>query len=150
MDDIDREILTLLQADATTPSAEMAEQLGLSSATLWRRIKSLEAVGILRGRVALADPGKCGLGTAVLIGVTLKDHSPERRAAFERMVSTTPQIMECQSVSGPHDYRLMVRVSTIAAYEAFLMNRILDHPEVASAETSFVLREIKYTTALPL
>ncbi|MEM7615247.1 MAG: Lrp/AsnC ligand binding domain-containing protein, partial [Pseudomonadota bacterium] len=80
----------------------------------------------------------------------LVEHSPETRAAFERIVRTRAEIQECYAVSGSHDYQLLIRVRDIAAYERFLMEALLGHPAVASANTSFVLRQLKFTTALPL
>ena len=146
----DTEILALLQRDATLTHQALAERTGMSAATVWRRVQSLEAAGLIARRVALVDPGKAGLKTTVLTAVRLVSHGAENRAAFERLVATAPEILECYSVSGAHDYTLLIRVRDIEAYEQFLMNRLLAHAEVASAETSFVLRQIKYETALPI
>ncbi|MEM9794388.1 MAG: Lrp/AsnC family transcriptional regulator [Pseudomonadota bacterium] len=146
----DTALLTHLQRDATLSHQALAELTGMSATTVWRRIQSLEASGILRARVALVDPDKAGLTTTVLTEVSLVKHSGENRAAFERIVQSTPEIQECYSVSGSHDYRLLIRVRDIQAYERFLMDVLLEHPAVASANTSFVLRQLKYTTALPL
>lgn len=122
----------------------------MSPATAWRRVQSLEAAGILLGRVALVDPKRAGLATTVMTEVTLTGHSRENREGFERLVETSPEILECYAVSGGHDYRLLIRVRDIEAYERFLMDVLLAHPAVSNAATSFVLRQIKYTTALPL
>ncbi|MEO1314418.1 MAG: Lrp/AsnC family transcriptional regulator [Pseudomonadota bacterium] len=150
MDAQDTALLTHLQRDATLSHQTLAELTGMSTTTVWRRIQSLEASGILTARVALVDPEKAGLGTAVLTDVSLVEHSPETRAAFERIVRTRAEIQECYAVSGSHDYQLLIRVRDIAAYERFLMEALLGHPAVASANTSFVLRQLKFTTALPL
>jgi len=146
----DADILNHLQRDATLSHQALAERTGMSAATVWRRVQALEKAGIIEKRVALVDPPKAGLTTTVLTAVRLVSHGAENRAAFERLVATVPEILECYSVSGGHDYTLLVRVRDISAYEHFLMNGLLAHAEVASAETSFVLRQIKYETALPV
>ena len=150
MNSQDIEILNHLQRDATMSHQALGEATGMSAATVWRRVQALEKAGIISRRVALVDPVKAGLTTTVLTAVRLVSHGAENRAAFERLVDTAPEILECYSVSGGHDYTLLIRVRDIEAYEHFLMNRLLAHAEVASAETSFVLRQIKYQTALPL
>ncbi|MEM7614704.1 MAG: Lrp/AsnC family transcriptional regulator, partial [Pseudomonadota bacterium] len=116
MDAQDTALLTHLQRDATLSHQALAELTGMSTTTVWRRIQSLEASGILTARVALVDPEKAGLGTAVLTDVSLVEHSPETRAAFERIVRTRAEIQECYAVSGSHDYQLLIRVRDIAAY----------------------------------
>jgi len=150
MDSQDIEILRLLQNDATLTHQALADATGLSPATAWRRVQSLEAAGILSGRVALVDPKRAGLATTVMTEVTLTGHSRENRDGFEQLVARSAEILECYAVSGSHDYRLLIRVRDIEAYEHFLMEVLLAHPAVASAVTAFVLRQIKYTTALPL
>ncbi len=150
MDLQDTEILRHLQRDATLTHQTLAARTGMSATTVWRRIQSLEAAGILTARVALVDPRKAGLATTVMTEVTLTGHNKDNRTAFERLVTAAPEIQECYSVSGSHDYRLLIRVRDITAYEHFLMEVLLANPAVASANTSFVLRQVKYTTQLPL
>ena len=146
----DADILRELQRDATLSHQALAERIGMSATTVWRRIQSLEAAGILTARVALVDPLKAGLSTTVMTEVTLTAPNKANRAAFEQLVAAAAEIQECYSVSGSHDYRLLIRVRDITAYEHFLMEVLLAHPAVASANTSFVLRQVKYTTALHL
>ncbi|WP_112321704.1 Lrp/AsnC family transcriptional regulator [Oceanibium sediminis] len=150
MDRQDIEILRILQTDATLSNQALAERTGLSAATVWRRVQSLEAAGLVTARVALLDPAGVGLGTTVVTEVRLTRHNRENRQAFEKMVLASPEIQECYAVSGSHDYQLLIRCADIAAYEHFLMEVLLASEVVASAETSFVLRQIKYTTALPI
>lgn len=146
----DRAILRLLQADGAATLDRLAEAAALSSASAWRRLKALEEAGAIRARVALADPARLGRALCVFADVTLRDHAAEKRAAFERFVAAAEEVMECHSTAGGRDYLLKIRVRDVAAYEAFLMERLLAHPSVASATSSFSLRELKYTTALPV
>lgn len=146
----DAAILRLLQADASTTLDTLAETAGLSTASAWRRVKALEAAGVIVARVALANPAKTGRSLCVFADVSLHDHSRENRDAFERFVATAEDVMECHSTAGGRDYLLKIRVADVAAYEAFLMENLLAHKAVASATSSFSLRELKYTTALPV
>ncbi len=143
-------ILRALQRDATLTMQDLGKEVGMSQASVWRRVQDLEKTGVISARVALVDPRAVGLKASVITNVTLRDHSPESRAEFERFVTDRPEIMECYSVSGAYDYILSVRVEDVEAYERFLMNHLLASPVVVSAASAFTLRQLKYTTALPL
>ena len=143
-------ILRLIQENATATLEDIAAVAGLSSASAWRRIRSLEETGVIRGRAALLDPAKAGWGLCAFADVSLRDHSQRNRRSFERFVAQAEEVMECHSMAGARDYLLKIRAPDIAAYEAFLMERLLTHPSVASAASSFSLRELKYQTSLPV
>lgn len=150
LDHMDRKILDLLQRDATQSHQEIAEHVGSSPTSCWRRIKALEEHGVIRGRVALLDPMQMDLKVSVMCNVTLKEHGEKAREALESFVLSRPEVMECYSMSGETDYMLRIVVPDVAAYEHFLMAHVLDHPFVASASSSFALRQVKYTTGLPV
>jgi Lrp/AsnC family transcriptional regulator len=148
LDSQDTAILRCLQRDATATLDQLAEAAALSPASAWRRVKALEDAGVIAARVTLLTPEKVGRGMCVFADVSLHDHSPENRSAFERFVSAAEEVMECHSTAGARDYLLKIRVLDVAAYEAFLMEALLAHPAVASATSSFSLRELKYSTSL--
>ena len=150
LDAQDLAILRALQTDGAATLDALAEAAAMSPASAWRRVRSLEETGVIARRVALIDPQRAGRGLCAFADVSLKDHAPDRRRAFEAFVQDAPEIMECHATSGDRDYVLKIRVEDMSAYEAFLMERLLAHPDVASASTGFSLRDIKYTTALPL
>jgi Lrp/AsnC family transcriptional regulator len=150
IDDVDRRLLRALQADAGLSQAALSELIGISPASCWRRIQSLEARGVLLKAVRLLDAGRVGRGVNVLCHVRMNSHSPESRGAFERFVADRPEVMECYSMSGEWDYLLRVVVADVAGYERFLMRDLLAHPRVATASSHFALGQIKYTTALPI
>ncbi|MEL6792053.1 MAG: Lrp/AsnC family transcriptional regulator [Pseudomonadota bacterium] len=141
-------ILRLLQTDATATLEDIAAAANLSTASAWRRVKSLEATGVIVSRVALLDAHRAGWGLCAFADVSLKDHSAGNRRSFERFVATADEVMECHSLAGVRDYLLKIRAPDISAFEAFLMERLLAHPAVASASSSFSLRELKYTTGI--
>lgn len=149
LDDVDRRILRVLQQDANLSHTALAERVGVSAASCWRRIRSLEDASVLRNQVRLVDPEAVGRGVNVLCHVRMKAHERENRTRFEDFVTSHREIMECYSMSGEWDYLLRVVVSSVADYERFLMRELLSHPSVATASSHFALSQVKYTTALP-
>lgn len=150
IDAIDRRILAALQQDAAISHQELAERVGASSASCWRRIKAMEQAGVLTRTVRLVDPDKVGRGVNVLCNIRMRSHAREARSAFEQFVDGRPEIVECFSMSGEWDYLIRVVVADVEDYNRFLMQILLGHPSVAGAASHFALSMTKYTTALPL
>jgi DNA-binding Lrp family transcriptional regulator len=150
LDEIDRKLLRALQADADQSQAALAEQVGASPASVWRRIRALEEAGVLKGAVRLVDAEKVGRGVSVICQLRMRSHAVEERARFEAFVQTHEEIAECFAMSGEWDYLLRVVVRDVADYERFLMRELLRHPAVATAASHFALSQVKQTTALPV
>lgn len=150
LDAIDRRIIAELQADASLSHAELAQKVGSSPASVWRRIRALEVAGVLLQTVRLVDADRVGCRVNVLCNVRSRSHSVETRTSFEEFVRSRPEILECFSMSGDWDYLLRIVARDVADYEAFLMRTLLNHPSVASASSHFALSLTKHTTALPL
>jgi DNA-binding Lrp family transcriptional regulator len=150
MDNIDRQILRSLQADGSLSVAALAAQVGTSTASCWRRVRSLEAAGVLGRTVRLVDARKVHRGVNVMCQVRLKSHAPESRRSFERLLESHEEIMECYSMSGEWDYLLRIVVADIDEYERFLMKHVLNHESVATVASNFALSQLKYSTALPV
>lgn len=150
IDAVDRRIIAALQEDGTITHGELADRVGASSASCWRRIKSLEAAGILQKTVRLVDPEKVGRGVNVLCSVRMRSHAPDATGAFEDFVGARPEIIECFSMSGEWDYLLRIVVRDVADYNLFLMGTLLPHESVAGASSHFALSLTKYTTAMPV
>ena len=148
--DQEKLLLREIQRDASLSMAELADRVGLAQSTVWRKLQELEAVGVIRQRVALLDPTKVGAGLCVFASVSLHDHTEEAVEDLARVVGLHPQIQECYAVSGTADYVLKIRVADVAAYEAFMTHVLLRNRHVRSVVSSFGLKEIKYATALPL
>lgn len=149
-DAVDRKILQALQIDGTLSQTTLAERVGASAASCWRRVKALEAAGALRQIVRLVDAEAVGLTVNVLCHLRLKNHLPESTIAFEGFISSCPEIIECFAMSGDWDYLLRVVAKDIASYEHFLRNHILTNESVGAVSSSFALSLRKYTTALPV
>ena len=146
----DYRLLCALQEDLSTSQVDLAERSGLSRSSVWRRIRELEEAGLIEGRVALLNSRQLGFQIHVLLSVSMNKHSVRTRQDFESHVQTLPEVTECFSISGDRDYLLHIVARDMESYNEFLNTRILDHPSVHSASSSFALRRVKYTTALPL
>ena len=149
IDAIDKRILAELQADASLCHADLAERVGTSTASCWRRIRALEVAGVFKGTVRLVDAEKLGRGVNVVCNLRVKSHASEIRASFEDFVRNRAEILECYSMSGDWDYLLRIVAADVADYERFLMRVLLEHPAVGSASSHFALSLTKYTTAIP-
>jgi DNA-binding Lrp family transcriptional regulator len=150
MDRTDYRILHELQSDNRISSQELAERVGLSTSPCWRRVRKLETDGVIAGYVAVLDPLKLGLNVMALAFVSLEDHHPDSVAEFDRVVRERAEILECYTTSGQYDYLLKVICASIGAYDELLNQHLLRCKAVHTVNTSFVLRSIKDTTALPL
>ena len=150
LDAIDRRILAALQLDASVSHAELAERVGTSTASCWRRIKALEGTGVLTANVRLVDAELVGRGVNVICNVRVRSHAREIRSEFEEFIRNRPEIIECYSMSGDWDYLLRIVAADVADYEHFLMRTLLEHPSVGGASSHFALSMTKYTTALPV
>ena len=150
LDRVDRDILMLLQEDATISHADMAERVGASTASCWRRVKAMEASGLLGRTVRLVDANSIARGVNVLCNVRMRSHATEVRQAFEAFVASRPEVLESFSMSGEWDYLLRIVVADVADYNGFLMGTLLGHPSVAGASSHFALSLTKYTTAFPV
>lgn len=150
LDSADIKILNILQHDATLTHQEIAERTGVSPTSVWRRIKNLEEVGVIRGRVALLDHNKVGMKVCALISLRLISHGEDTRVEFEDFIAGRPEVLECFAVIGKYDYSIVVVVADVEAFEKFLTHQLLCQDFVAESTSSFTLRRVKYSTALSL
>lgn len=150
LDPLERRILELLQRDASLSHSELAERVGSSPASCWRRIRSLEETGVLAATVRLVNPERVGCGVNVFCNLRMRSHTRSVRTPFEEFVRSRPEVVECYSMTGEWDYLLRIVASDVADYEHFLMHTLLDHPAVGGASSHFALSTTKYTTALPI
>ena len=149
LDEKDRALLRLLQDDASLSVDALAERIHLSRNACWRRMKRLEEDGVIRGRVALLDPGKLNLGLTAFVLLRAADHTPDWLDRFDRAVRRLPEICSAHRMSGDLDYVLRVKVRDVKAYDAFYQ-RLTAQLRVSDISASFVMEDIKDTTALPI
>lgn len=149
LDDIDRSILDQLQTDASLSIDVLADRASLSRNACWRRVKRLESDGVLKQRVGLVDPEAVGLGLLVFVLVRTSNHEPGWLKKFRTAVSEMPEIVSAHRMSGELDYVLRVRVADVPAYDRFYQ-RLIAKVAISDVSASFVMEDIKDTTALPL
>ncbi len=151
---LDRHLLRILQADGRATFDAMGDAVGLSPSAVLRRAKRLEENGTIDRYVALVKPAAIGLGLMAYINVRLEKHSEAAqrnpRDHFRAAVQAWPEVVECAALSGEMDYLLRVAVHDMAAYSRFVMDTLLKHPSVQDCKTSFVLDQVKATTAWPV
>lgn len=149
LDRFDRQILQLLQQDATMSVSELAEKVGLTPTPCWRRIQKMEQRGIIKQRVAVLDPKQLNLGVTVFIAVRTRQHRFDWFESFHKLVSAIPEVVDFYRVAGSTDYLMKVVVSDIEGYDN-LYKTLIKGSDLADVTSMFVIEEIKHTTALPL
>ncbi len=150
LDETDRRILSVLQKRGRISNAELSERINLSPSACHRRVQQLEARGYIRDYVALLDPRLVGRPTTVFVEITLSAQADEVLESFEREVAKIPDVLECHLMAGTADYLLKV-VAFDTEHFARIHRRYLARlPGVAQMHSSFALRTVFKTTALPV
>ncbi len=150
LDAIDRKILAILQQDGRTTMQQLADQVGLSLSPCHRRVKLLEAQGVISRYAAMVDQKAIGLHVSVFISIKLVRQKEEDLARFAKAISKWDEVLECYLMTGNRDYLLRVVAADLAAYEKFLKTKLTRLDGIASIESSFALSQVKYSIALPL
>ncbi|MBL8325699.1 MAG: Lrp/AsnC family transcriptional regulator [Rubrivivax sp.] len=143
-------ILAELLRDARQTLQQIADKVGLSASPCWKRIKDMEAAGIIRGYTAIVDTEKIGLGLRVVVEANMAQHSELAVRQFERAVAAAAPIVQCLSTTGESDYVMNVLVPDIKAYEQFLHDTVFRLPGVTHVRSAIVLKEIKSELRLAL
>ena len=148
-DALDRKILNALQSNGRMTNQELADQIGLSPSPCLRRVRQLEASGVISRYVALVDPETIGLSVSAFVRIRLDQQDDRHLAAFETAIAEFPEVMECYLMTGEADYQLRVLVGSLGEFEDFLRRRLTRVKGIANVTTSFALRPVIYKTALP-
>jgi len=141
LDATDYALLRLLAADASQSAGALGRAVGLSQPAAWRRIRRLEAAGVVRGRRMRLDAEKLGFGVTVFLGVKLATKGRVSLEDFERAVTAIPEVQTVQHVLGLYDYRLRVVARDLSDFERVLRRRIMALPGVGSIEANVLLSE---------
>lgn len=149
-DATDARILNVLQRHGRISNAELAAQVNLSASACHRRVQQLEASGLIRDYVALLDPRKLGRKTVVFVEITLRGQADEILDAFERAVRAIPDVMECHLMAGSADYLLKVLAEGTEDFARIHRDHLARLPGVAQMQSSFALRTVMATTAIPV
>ena len=150
LEDTDRRILRVLQRRGRISNADLSEAVNLSASSCHRRVQRLEAEGYVRDYVALLDSRKLGLPTTVFVEITLSAQADEVLEAFEKAVSRIPDVLECHLMAGSADYILKVVAEDTEDFARIHRQHLTRLPGVAQMQSSFALRTVFKTTALPV
>ncbi|EEB84616.1 Lrp/AsnC family transcriptional regulator [Roseobacter sp. GAI101] len=150
LDEIDRRILTALQQSGRMSNSELSEKVHLSPSACHRRVQRLESDGYIRGYVALLDARKMGVPTTVFVEITLQGQADEVLDAFEKAVARIPDVLECHLMAGSADYLLKVVAENTEDFARIHRQYLARLPGVGQMQSSFALRTVSNTTALPV
>jgi len=149
LDKIDLKILAALQSDASRATADIADEVGSSAVSCWRRIQKLEEQGIIRKRVALLDRRQLNVGVTVFIAIRTSQHTLGWLEKFHKALRDIPEIVEFYRLSGRIDYLIKAVLSDISAYDD-LYKRLIARIDLTEVTSMFAMEELKSTTELPL
>ena len=150
LDSTDLRILAALQGEGRLTNVELAKRVALYPSPCLRRVKRLEAAGVVRGYRAVLDREAVGLGLTVFVEIKVERHSRENAQALQDVLAAMPEIVSCHMVSGTADFLAEVVVADLRAYEALLTERLLVLPMVADIRSNVSLRRVKSDAPLPL
>ena len=149
-DKVDRAILAQLQRDGRIANVDLADAVGLSPSACLRRVKALEADGIIVGYRAEVSRAKAGLGLTVFVGLQVDGHSRETSSRVEEALLAIPAVVACYLVSGSDDFLIEAAVPDLAGYEQLLLDQVLAIPDVTEARSTFAIRTVLSRGPLPL
>jgi len=147
-DKIDQQLLSMLQEDSKRTNKEYSNVLGLSTTAVYERIKRLEKSGVITDYVALVDKKKVNKAFVVLCHVKLIQHTKDNVLQFEREVLKLEEVVECYHVSGDYDYILKIHVQDMEAYRTFMVSKLTVIANIGSTQSTFIINEVKHTTAI--
>lgn len=150
LDSTDRRILAALQRDGRLANVDLAQRVALSPSPCLRRVRRLEAAGVVRGYRAVLDREALGLGLTVFVEIKVARHSRENAQALQDALAALPEVVSCHMVSGTADFLAEIVVADLRAYEALLTERLLTLPMVAGIRSNVSLRRIKSDAPLPI
>jgi Lrp/AsnC family leucine-responsive transcriptional regulator len=143
-------MLEILQREGRISNAALADRLHLSPSPCLRRLRSLEADGVISGYRAMLDRTKLGLGLTVFVELKVDGHSDRSAAAISERLAAAPEVVSAHIVSGSADFLLEVVVADLAAYERLMFETLLKLPNVSDVRSNFALRTVKPAGPLPV
>lgn len=150
LDTFEKLILKVLQRDGRASTQVLSEAVGLSPSPCWRRVKRLEEDGYITRYAAVLDGKKLGLNALAHVQVSLVDYDAVSIRKFQTFVDQNEQVLECASITGDFDYILKVAATDPESLEQFIMQKLLGLGVVRTTTTTFILRQIKVSGALPV
>ncbi len=150
LDSFDRAILRILQRDNSTPQRLIGEAVNLSAPAVQRRIKRMEAAGIIQAHVAILDPARLGQAITIFVEVEVESEKAELIDAAKRDFLAAAEVQQCYYVTGEADFVLVVMAPTMAAYEALTRRLFFANNNVKRFRTFVAMDRVKVGLAIPL
>lgn len=148
LDEIDLKLINLLQEDSNRPIKELAKHLHLTIGPTHERIKKLERAGIIKKYVALMDLKSLNKSLITYCSVSVEKHKQNQLIAFEKQVKEMDEIVECYTIAGNHDYLLKIITSSMDEYQDFVINKLSKLDMILNVNSQFVIKHVKYSTAI--
>lgn len=139
LDDVDQRILARLRDNGRISMSALAEQVGVSRATVYTRVENMVAAGVITGFSARVDPRKVGFGICTLVFVTVR---PQTWQSFRRRVAEMAQVEYCAVTTGQHDAMLLIRARDVAEVHEFVTEVLSVLPEIRAVESVLVMDEV--------
>lgn len=150
LDKFDLAILQHLQANGRLSNAELAQRVGLSAAPCWRRVRALEAAGVITGYRAVLDRRQVGLGVLAFARLDAERNTGDATRELERAIQELPEVISCHYISGTGTFEIEVVAADLDSFSRFALQRLINLPNVKDLHTSFSLGEVKTAGTLPL
>lgn len=146
---LDRQILRELQVDCRLSNQEIAERIGSSASSIWRRVHAMEEAGVITGFHLSVAAERLGLSETLLLHVSLHPHSEQSTQEFTKLINETPEVLECYAVTGEYDYQLKVLAKDMQAYYRFLEETLMSKSFISRTSSTVVMKKIKDTQEIP-
>jgi DNA-binding Lrp family transcriptional regulator len=150
LDNTDRKILEILQANSNITNAQLAKEIGLSPAPTLERVNKLETSGVIKSYHAVIDPACVGLGVSTFVMVTLKGHNKENIEKFIKAINQISEVIECHHITGAGDFILKIVCADISAYQQLMLEQVSNIEVVDSLQSMVILSTFKDSRALPI
>ena len=150
LDQTDRKILELLQANSNITNAQLALEIGLSAAPTLERVKKLETAGVIKSYHAVVDAASVGLGVSTFVMASLKGHNKENITKFMNAISEIKEIVECHHVTGQADFILKIVCTDIPSYQNLMLEKVTNIEVVDNLQSMVILSTFKDTKMVPI
>jgi len=150
LDKTDRQIIKLLQEDASISNLELSKLVGLSPSACLSRTKRLKESGVIKQYTAIVDESKLGMEIIAFITVSIAPYNKEIIDNFIEQIRKLPQVLECYTMAGSKDFLLKVVAPNMHKYKEYVVNTLVSIPGISGMETNVVISIDKWQTSIPL
>ncbi|HEY9567769.1 MAG TPA: Lrp/AsnC family transcriptional regulator [Thalassobaculum sp.] len=150
LDEFDRRLLALVQANARLTAEQLGERVGLSASACQRRLKRLRETGVIEAEIAVVAPEAVGRALTMIVEVSLEREHPHIVEAFKKSMRATPEVMQCYYVTGEADFIILLTARDMKSYERFTQRFFFDNPQIRRFRTFVVMDRTKVGLSVPL